>query len=257
MIYAISDLHFGDKGPRDNFAARGSDRLFRFIDYVSQKSGQIIILGDMFDWWQCNLGESIIQYGDELNALYASAAIWIPGNHDSDFTPLLKHGRITLPHPLLTRGRAPSLCSIGDKTFAFLHGHEADPYCNSSNPGTGELTAIISGLLEDKHGQDTGQVEDRFVGGLERLLTLYRRLSGQHGRLDEMIDNVLKYRDDHGAGVVVSGHTHVPGRIGNHYFNSGTWCRDMDTFVQIEDDGTVRMFVWDGYKPIPFDKELR
>jgi UDP-2,3-diacylglucosamine pyrophosphatase LpxH len=256
VIYCISDTHFGDKGPRDNFAARGSDRLLRFNDFVSQNKGRILILGDMFDWWQCNLGESLLQYKDELDALYPRS-VWIPGNHDSDFTPLLAHPFLTCPHPLIQYGTRPFTETINGKAFAFLHGHEADPYCSSSNPGTGELTAIISGMLEDKHGQDTGQVEEGFVGGLERLLTLYRRLSGQHGRLDEMIDNVLLYREQKKADVIVSGHTHVPGRIGNHYYNTGCWCRDMDTFVQIEEDGSVQMFVWDGYKAMPFDKELR
>ena len=256
MIYCISDLHFGDKKNRDNFATRGVDRLNRFIDYVDQNEGLIYILGDMFDWWQCNLGASLVAYKAELDALYALST-WVPGNHDSDFTPILGHPFLTCPHPLLQYGQKPFTQAIGNRTFAFLHGHEADPYCSSINPGTGELTAIISGMLEDKSGPDTGQTEENSVGRLESLLTIYRRMTGQHGRLDEMIDNVEAYRESHVADVVVSGHTHAPGRIGTHYYNTGAWCRDMDTFVQIEDDGTVRMFVWDGYMPVPFDKELR
>ena len=56
-----------------------------------------------------------------------------------------------IDHPLFQRACHPFEETIGGRKFAFLHGHEADPYCCDLNPGVGEITAIISGLLEDRN----------------------------------------------------------------------------------------------------------
>ena len=56
-----------------------------------------------------------------------------------------------IQHPLFQRAHGPFEEVIGGRRFAFLHGHEADPYCCDLNPGIGEITAIISGMLEDRN----------------------------------------------------------------------------------------------------------
>ena len=74
-------------------------------------------------------------------------------------------------HPLFKRSCRAFEEEIGGYRFAFLHGHEADPYCCDPNPGAGEITAIISGMLEDRNkgpfAGDGNAVEDQFVGTLE------------------------------------------------------------------------------------------
>ena len=81
-------------------------------------------------------------------------------------------------------------------------------------------------MLEDRnkspvrHGHP---VADEFVGTLESALTLWRTLTFQHGRQAEMVAGVEKYRQEKQADVVVYGHTHVPGQIGDHHFNAGSW----------------------------------
>ena len=37
--------------------------------------------------------------------------------------------------------------------------------------------------------------------------------------MDEMLDGVEAYRKEAGADVVVYGHTHEPGHIGDYHFN--------------------------------------
>ena len=103
-------------------------------------------------------------------------------------------------------------------------------------------------MLEDRNrGPFTANhhaVEDQFVGTLEAALTLWRHLTFQHGRRDEMLDGVEAYRKEAGADVVVYGHTHEPGHIGDYHFNSGSWARTNDTFVRIEEDGQTAVWEW-------------
>lgn len=256
MIYCISDLHLCDKGPRDLFWNRGEDRFYRFLDFVD--NNQLYILGDLMDWWQCNLGESVMKYQRLLRRLENMHTTYVWGNHDNAFVSL--SGDYELNIPTIKFGGGTFTRNIGGKVFAFLHGHEADSYCRDLNPGIGEITAIISGLLEDRNKSPVRNgkpIEDMFINTLEVALDLWRHLSHQAKRRDEMLDQVEKYRQDRAADVVVLGHTHEQGRIGSQHYNCGSWCRDRDGFTKIEDDGTVSMWTWAGDHAEPFDGVLR
>jgi UDP-2,3-diacylglucosamine pyrophosphatase LpxH len=258
-IFCISDLHCGDKGSRDNFAFDGrEDRFYRFLDYVGDN--QLIIAGDLIDAWQVNLSKAVVTYEKLLDRLDAMQARYIIGNHDVALAYFIGTSMM-MGHPFFKRMCHPFEETIGDRRFAFLHGSEGDPYCKATNPGTGEITAIIAGMLEDRAKSPVDHrgnaVEDIFVGSLENALTLWRRLTFQHDRVGEMLDGVEAYRKEVGADVVISGHTHLQGRIQDHYFNCGCWCRSSDGFTRIEDDGTVSMWTWCGDRAEPFDKELR
>ena len=261
-IFCVSDLHLCDRGYRDNFAVEGREaRFHEFLDFVQGLGGHLYILGDLFDWWQVNLGNSITTYSPLIDRLGAMGARWIVGNHDNALVALIG-SRLMPDHPFFRRSCRAFEETIGGRRFAFLHGHESDPYCRDMNPGTGEITAIISGLLEDRNrgpfDHRRHAVEDQFVGTLENALTLWRKLTLQHGRLDEMLDGVEKYRTERGAETVVYGHTHEPGRIGNYHFNTGCWARTNDTFVHIEDDGTAGLWEWlPGKRAVAFERLLR
>jgi UDP-2,3-diacylglucosamine pyrophosphatase LpxH len=260
--FCISDLHACDRGYRDNFAVEGRESRFNaFLDFVESQDGGLYVLGDLLDFWQVNLSKSIMAYIRLLDRLDAMEAVYVVGNHDgalSHFidTPLMMPG-----HSFFTRMRHAFEEEIGGRRFTFLHGHESDPYCRDDNPGTGEITAIISGMLEDRNRSPFDRhhraVEDQFVGTLEGALTFWRKLTFQHGRLDEMLEGVEKYRAERKADVVVYGHTHEPGRIGEYHFNTGSWARANDTFVWIEDDGQVGVWEWLGNRPVPYGKVLR
>jgi len=264
-IFCVSDLHLCDRGYRDNFAVEGREaRFHKFLDYVEAEGGHLYVLGDLFDWWQANLSRSIHAYQDLLARLAhvgPAGALWIVGNHDNALTAFLgSEVRLRgLEMPAMSRAFE---ATIGGRRFAFLHGHESDPYCREMNPGTGEITAIISGMLEDRNrGPFTANrhaVEDQFVGTLESALTLWRKLTLQHGRLDEMIDGVEAWRREAGADVVIYGHTHEPGHIGDYHFNTGTWARTNDTFVRIGDDGRTAVWEWlPSNRPALFSHALR
>jgi len=263
VIFCVSDLHLCDRGYRDNFAF-GSDRearFYKFLDYVDAQGGQLYILGDLFDFWQANVSKVIVTYLDLLTRFDKMQAVYVVGNHDADLLDFIGKPSLMPGHPFFLREVRAFERTIGSRRFAFLHGHESDPYCRDANPGTGEITAIISGLLEDRNrgpfDSHHHAVEDNFIGTLESALTFWRHLTFQHGRMDEMIDGVEAYRKEAGADVVIYGHTHEPGHIGDYHFNTGSWARANDTFVQIDEDGTVGLYEWLGDKAIRFEKVLR
>jgi UDP-2,3-diacylglucosamine pyrophosphatase LpxH len=260
-IFCVSDLHAADRGPRDNFAFNGREERFgKFLDMVEREQGRLLILGDLLDFWQVNLGAAVTAYLPLLDRLAALGATWIVGNHDNALAPLIGTP-LMIDHPLFKRSCHPFEEEIGGRKFAFLHGHEADPYCCDLNPGAGEITAIISGVLEDRNkGPVTHRghaVEDEFVGTLESALMLWRTLTFQHGRQAEMVTGVEKYRREKNCDVVVYGHTHEPGSIDDYHFNSGSWARQHDTYVVISDNGQASVWEWLGDKAIPHLAKLR
>jgi len=262
-IFCISDLHLCDRGPRDNFNIENREkRFFRFLDYVKRANGQLYILGDLFDWWQVNLSESMLQYEKLINRLCEMDSIWIVGNHDNALINFI--GNFPNMEYLFGISKSMSLPFskiINEKKILFMHGHEADPYCNNPNPGIGEITAIISGMAEDRNKSPNYKghaIEDRLTGTLERLLTRWRKLTKQNGRLEEMINGVEEYRKKQNADVVIYGHTHEAGQIGDYHYNCGCWCRRRDTFVVIWDDGEICTLEWTKEnKPFRYDNILR
>jgi UDP-2,3-diacylglucosamine pyrophosphatase LpxH len=62
-IFVISDLHIGDGGPRDNFAHGGQRPidLAEFLDYIDEQNCDLVILGDLFEFWQSSLSRVIIR----------------------------------------------------------------------------------------------------------------------------------------------------------------------------------------------------
>jgi UDP-2,3-diacylglucosamine pyrophosphatase LpxH len=260
-LFCISDLHLGNRGFRDNFA-QNEGAFFRFLDYVEQQQGLLLILGDLLETWQFNFSDCVVANQKLLRTLCCTGpdgARWVLGNHDATLTQFLGTD-IQLIHANLPSMSGPFEHVIGGKKFAFLHGHESDPYCRDLSPGMGELTAIMSAMLEDKNrgtNADGRAVEDGFIASLEWPLNIWRKITAGRSRRDEMLDLVESYRQEKLADVVVYGHTHEQGRIGNHHYNCGCWCRDHNGFTRIESDGTVGLFEWRDNKAIPFDKELR
>ena len=129
-------------------------------------------------------------------------------------------------------------------------------YGSPGNPGIGEVTAIISGILEDRNKSPFDRhghaIEDDFVGTLEKALTLWRTLTFHQSRQLEMVNGVEKYRKEKQADVVVYGHTHQPGFRGDYHFNTGCWARQHDTFVVVNDNGTASVWEWLGDQAIPY-----
>ena len=215
-IFCVSDLHLCDRGYRDNFAVEGREaRFYKFLDYVEAEGGQLYVLGDLFDFWQANLSRAVVAYLDLLTRLDKMQAVYVVGNHDCALSAFIGQPARTAGASILP-ARSASLRADHRRPAVRLPPRpRVGPLLLRPDPGTGEITAIISGMLEDRNrGPFTANhhaVEDEFVGTLESALTLWRHLTFQHGRRDEMLDGVEAYRKEAGADVVVYGHTHEAG----------------------------------------------
>lgn len=248
-VYIASDLHLGDGGVRDNFK-RPVDKLpifNAFLDHVVAEKGKLILAGDLFDFWQVNLSKALVMNRPLLDRLAAMQAVYIVGNHDSDLRYFINTD--FLKHPFFRRMCTHTAGMVGGRKIMVLHGHEADPYCKSDMPDMGRITAIASGLMEDKADgpvDEDGNVEDRFIGRLEWLAGWYNRIfKGGKDRFGELHANMRKLKDERKTDVLITGHTHMPGRIGDWYYNSGSWAREVDSFVRIDEDA-IGVYNWPG-----------
>ena len=268
-IFVISDLHLGDHGKRDNFFVNGKDKegneinrleLFnKFLDMVEQRNGQLVIVGDLFEFWQANIGKVIEKNLALLDRLAKMKAIYVVGNHDIDLEPLIKECSNIFSHPFFAQMTTSFVQNIGEKRFKFFHGHEVDPYNKGDTPGWGRMMAILAGIIEDKIGaklNDNQSTEDVLVKlgtGIKEKIesalntvknTFIREEDGkgmtpaQNKNLvaDHFIHMEAERKKDEFE-VAVCGHTHMPGKLDNWYVNSGSW-------VKFADNEPVGDFIW-------------
>ena len=293
-IFVISDLHMGDGGARDNFPLNNREKeLGLFLDYVASQQGELIILGDLFDFWQMNLSKIVVKHLPLLDRLAAMKATYIVGNHDSDLASFIGTG--FLSHPLFKNMARPFEREIGGKRFMFMHGHEVDPLNKGDEPGKGRICCILAGMREDKNGspvlpdgefvedhlEEIGDIlediavhfkktETRLTGSLawlprqvSRRLRRKRTAVTRHftpaqnpDRAKEMLTLYREDMEDNGYDVLIAGHTHHPGRIEDWYFNSGTWARKINNFVQISPNGDAAVYDWVNGRPVANNKVL-
>lgn len=261
-IYVVSDLHLGDSGPRDNFAHMSDgnrmSEFWSFLDFVEGQNGRLIIAGDLFELWQSNVSRVLTLRIRLLDRLAKMGTIYILGNHDADLRFFCED--CWLKHPFFRTMRTQYTERIGDKSFHFIHGHEVDYYCAGDNPGLGRITAIYSGLREDRNGSPLlnkyKTIEARSNGRFERFSNFIRWCCGKPSRTRLMNEGLRGYIREFGVAnggkydVLISGHTHVAGQMWSKrkgslpVYNAGTWAEGTCSFVAISPGGGVRIFDW-------------
>ncbi len=259
LIFAISDLHIGDKGFRDNFAYSGNERQFLgFLDYVEDNDGEIVIVGDFFELWQANISKVLTSRIWLLDRLARMNAVYVLGNHDADLKYFIQKVG-WLPHPFFDGMCNFYYAQIGDRFFEFAHGHQVDPYCKNDTPGIGRISAIYTGLKEDRNGgpmlNKYQTVEGRVLGRFGKLFGIKNWITGKLSLAVQM-NRELRETADRSVDAIVCGHTHRPGRIGDWLYNCGTWAEGKCSFVKITDDGKTEVFDWVNNKAILNTTEL-
>ena len=266
--FAISDLHIGDGGPRDNFAAMNGGRreqeFLRFLDYVESQNGTLRIVGDLFELWQGNISAVITRRMYLLDRLAALGAVYMLGNHDIDLKYFVC-GKVRLSHALFNNLISTPTCIVRNgRRIMFTHGHLEDKYCCGETPDMGRVSAIYTGLKEDKNGGPLltkygyRTVENDTLGRIFWLMNLWGKLLRRPNHGQVMRDCILQTWRKSGAHVLIYGHTHEPGQF---YFrngqgelpiyNLGTWAEQVNTFARIEPDGRVGLFDWNNGKITP------
>jgi predicted phosphodiesterase len=260
-IYCVSDLHLGNGGPRDNFAhmndCRRAAEFDSFLDFVEKQNGQLLILGDLFELWQSNMSEVLAYRIALLDRLATMGAIYVLGNHDADLLYFISPpgGPYWLTHPFFRTMCRCHRTTVAGRTFRFVHGHDADPFWGDA-PGLGRITAIYTGLKEDRNGSPLRKkyptVEARTLCRLEWPINFIRRLCGLPDRVQQMNRGLCKLLEESGDDVLVAGHTHLAGKVaGWGVYNCGTWAEQTCSFVVINQTASVGVFDWVDHKPVP------
>jgi UDP-2,3-diacylglucosamine pyrophosphatase LpxH len=154
--YVVSDLHIGDRdSARYNFGYGDKLNKFRrFLEVVGDSP--LLVLGDLFEFWQADIDRAIITNRDLLDTLSAMNVSYIPGNHDQDLSAFYAGTRgetsTFIDHPFFRDRAVRDLggCRFGPKTFYFRHGHEGDAFNDKPQPDMGRLVTILVALIEDK-----------------------------------------------------------------------------------------------------------
>lgn len=265
-VFVISDLHIGNGSYLDQFTrARAEPLLLKFLDYVAEQQGQLMILGDLMELWRFPVDQVVDHRGRLLDRLSQASPIYIAGNHDIALTQIDGQAH----HPLLGRVEDPLTLEIGERRFRFMHGHEVDPLISHRvYSQTVPRYLIPAFALKDTFCRATGGVfSELFLEGAECFYRLTHTLRGHPAgrihpelaaerrqverphkpsiRAHGMLSRYRHDRDESDYDVTVVGHSHKVGRYGNWYFNSGCWIRARHSFLQIWPDGHVEVFDWD------------
>jgi UDP-2,3-diacylglucosamine pyrophosphatase LpxH len=276
-IYVVSDLHLGDRSCRDNFYYYGNrDAFLSFLEFVKGDDNHfLLILGDLFEFWQCNLSTVIMENLDLLEKIAGLRYAYVIGNHDIDLqefidTPLLRHD--FFDHMI-----RDFHATIGERRFYFLHGHEIDEFNRDLSPSWGRILTIVAGIFEEYNGgpilkESKGRrsVEERLEYMGECVLRIWNRVANlftrsrrsspkyeltpaqSRSRQGVFFHQLERLRKDpeRGFDVVVCGHTHSARVMGNWYCNAGFWAKDYNTFARISREGGIELFRWLDNNPI-------
>lgn len=281
-VFVISDLHLGDGKSRDNFSLGNRPEQFRsFLDFVESEGKRLIILGDLFEFWQANLGQILVNHEPLLSRLARMEVEYVVGNHDVDLLPLVGRSDI-LGHPFFSKMKTAFTDELqlqGEaRTVRFMHGHECDPFNNQLEPHWGRMLTVFAGIFEDKNKSpllpDGETVEETLEQFGELMLRLWNwcmtKLKGiesaeevspkdaltpaqNPSRLREHLEQMSELRAEECVDFLVVGHTHSPGcypDLSNPwYFNSGGWVtvrdgKPVNNFVRLSEESGIATYDW-------------
>jgi UDP-2,3-diacylglucosamine pyrophosphatase LpxH len=259
----------GDGGPRDNFAFDNKGQQFSlFLDFVEKQRAEMVVLGDLFEFWQANISRTLIERMAFLDRLNRMKATYVVGNHDADLEAFINTK--LLNHPFFDRMSGPFTRRIGDKQFKFMHGHELDPFNRDGRPSWGRILSILGGIIEDRKGSpllSAGGLTEKSLLRIGRgfmwiwNMSLNRFEKGPARQTAVSFEDMLTpaqnpekvkgiwalYQKDRlveGYDILVAGHTHKAGSKGGWYYNSGCWVGLRNNYLQISPDGSVSVCEW-------------
>lgn len=265
-IFFISDLHIGDGSSADLFGGKDGE-LIAFLDHVEANGDKLVILGDAIDFYVARSFDRVLRAHKRVlrrlkELADAKEVIYVHGNHDEDiviYEDLLNFSlveRLVLPPDILV-----------------LHGHEYDLYFHDEEANAwGRWLATLHAQLEKVVGSPIRVPLATYDNGPNRIAhwLCYRALRGaemwasflarvglrdrakewrrwvdywnrsEQGDLQGLFREVSRRLPDLSYRTLVCGHSHQPGVVrveGKTYVNTGTWTRDLSTYV-----------LWDGHE---------
>ena len=243
---------------------------------MEAEGGELIILGDLFEFWQANVGRVLVRHLGFMDRLAGLGARYVVGNHDADLESLI--GTNLLNHPFFDRMCGPFERIISGKRFKFMHGHELDPLNRDGTPRWGRILSIFGGIMEDRKGSPLLSAGGFTQKSLLRLgrsfmwmwnnsLNLLEK-SEQHEKRHSVAESLTPAQDpqrekgilaiyqhdmlEGGYDVLITGHTHHAISKNCWYYNSGCWVGLRNNFLRIETDASVKLWEWKNDRPLPY-----
>lgn len=220
IFYSISDLHLGDKGPKDDFYGN-EQKLAEFLQSIPDNS--LILVGDVFELWQCHLDNIIAAYPDLIKLLFKRALYYITGNHDQ---AILKLNVLpTFQIKMLLGVPVVEKLILGD--ILFMHGHQFDA-ANSKYKWLGQSITGLAGWLEKYIHKDIDVWAEQFVMKLKKL--------GRFGYPDQYRKDAIAYAKKEGVKRIVIGHSHVEDYAKTddiEFYNCGCWVNGKSHVIKI------------------------
>lgn len=259
----ISDLHIGVQDARDNFWHRGMKAFWEIVQQSERDGAGLVILGDLAEWWQNNWSQWMTRHANRyiLDYLVDRGAVWVLGNHEdclwwcaSEYPDPDALPNRWLQHPAFSRICRQFAFEVADQKFLALHGHQADRYCRDTKPGEGHISAILSGLAEDRVGSPNlgyRSVEDAVVGPAERISSALDLLRGKPSRTVQLHRGLRDIAPDR---IKLFGHTHRAGTLledGKPWaLNSGSISAEVPSKIRIEPTGEAIVYDWIDGRPV-------
>ncbi|MDZ7314983.1 MAG: UDP-2,3-diacylglucosamine diphosphatase [candidate division KSB1 bacterium] len=248
-LYIISDLHLGAESKA--LEREKEEKAYSFFCHVKKERGDLLIVGDLFDFWfeyRHAVPKRHFRILSILSLMSKSIPIhYLVGNHDFWLNSFISEEIGLIVH-------------ADDFSFQYdglrIYVRHGDGLLKSDH-GYRLLKKILRNRLSINLYRavhpDIGIPLALYCSGLSRKAG---EKNGKDYRDDDYRDFAFQ-KIEQGYQVVILGHTHVPALAAYQngvYLNPGFWGKNF-TFAVL-DDGAAKLFRWDGEKEIDFQPFL-
>lgn len=252
-VIVASDTHIGWERSNDD----------DFKDFINNgvrdiNPDKLILAGDIMEMWRRGISSILVERSDvlqDIQRLHEDGVDVIPlaGNHDWRFIESDAEGSIISEEPW--QFQAEYRFSSGDEDFVVVHGHQGDPFNDSSPQNEGlcltddETSSTINGIYQtiirksitlNLLSKRAPLISRPNLGSLRSLSNPGFLAREQNKEVkDFVVRNLTRKFDDY----VIAGHTHVP-EVSDGYANCGAWAGNRNTYIEVK-DGNVELKEWE------------
>jgi len=276
MIIVVSDVHLSEK-PEDKTVERDDREFLEFLNHLKDDllsdGGDLVILGDLIDFWRRDFAKALMEMEDVISVLVSFKddvkVHYVVGNHDYYMLKLKE--TFVEGFPFENVAECVRL-SDGEENFFFTHGYQLEVLANPYYKSLTSYKCFAENLC--LAGDDTGNAASEFWDTIQRSKSILENLrrvpSDLSGALKSMmvgpgerlcgrheavltIDNLAKSKSRTvylGMGIdefLIYGHTHMPFYDEEHRVaNVGSWNKspcDGYKYMMIR-DGVAKLEVW-------------
>lgn len=244
-VIFVSDVHLGGFTPETNIEIE--DRLIRLIDEAIEKKCQIIVVGDLFDYWMeyrgvwPEYGNRILERFEKFNK--QQPTLFITGNHDNWVGPRLVSAGFELESETKT-------ITLGSKKVMLAHGD------GLNDPKFGFPRPLFHRILRNPYFIKIFQTILSPSLGIS-VMRSFSRASRKRDSVEKLqrettyIDNwAMRMLKSGRADVMICGHHHKPvfNKLNEGlYINLGNFCHD----------STLAVYTRSGFELVKWQADTR